>query len=206
VISVSAATGIFLVALGFVLSPGPNMIYLVSRSITQGRRAGLVSLVGVGLGLLVYLCAAAAGLSTLFRAVPWAYVALKLAGAGYLLYLAWQALKPGGRSAFAPQQLKVDPPRRLLLMGLITNLLNPKIAVFYVTLLPQFVDPARGSVAVQSLSLGAIQIAVALAGNALFVVFAGAVSRFLTRRPTWLKIQRYVMGVVLGALAVRIAS
>ena len=153
-VSTAAMVGIILVALGLVLTPGPNMIYLVSRTLTQGRRAGLVSLLGVGVGFLVYLAAAIAGLAAVFAAVPMAYAVLKVAGAGYLLYLAWQALRPGGSSVFAPEPLPPDSPRRLFAMGLVTNLLNPKIAVLYVALLPQFIDPRRGSVATQSLTPG----------------------------------------------------
>jgi len=204
-LTTTAVLGIAVVALGIVLTPGPNMIYLVSRSITQGRRAGFVSLLGVAAGFVVYLLAAAAGLATVFAAVPVAYTVLKVAGAGYLLYLAWQAVRPGGVSAFAPAELPIDPARRLFTMGLVTNLLNPKIAVLYVTLLPQFVDPARGSVAAQSLLLGAIQIAIALTVNGLIVLGAGSLAAFLTARPRWMRMQRYVMGAVLGALAVRLA-
>lgn len=200
----SQMVGIGLVGLGLVLTPGPNMIYLVSRTITQGRRAGLVSLLGVGLGFLVYLAAATAGIASVFTAVPVAYAALKIAGALYLLHLAWQALRPGGASVFAPQPLPPDRPRRLFAMGLVTNLLNPKIAVLYVALLPQFIDPARGSVALQSLVLGSVQICVALTVNTLIVLSAATLARLLGRRPGWLRAQRYVMGGVLGALAVRL--
>jgi threonine/homoserine/homoserine lactone efflux protein len=206
VVSTSALVGIAVVALGLVLTPGPNMIYLVSRSVTQGRRAGLVSLLGVAVGFLVYLAAAAAGLAAVFVAVPAAYTVVKLGGAAYLLYLAWQAVRPGGTSVFAPRELPVDPPRRLFVAGLVTNLLNPKIAVLYVSLLPQFVDPELGSVAVQSLVLGAVQIGIALTVNALIVVFAGTFAAFLARRPVWVRVQRWVMGGVLGALAVRLAT
>jgi threonine/homoserine/homoserine lactone efflux protein len=206
VVSTPSLLGIAAVALGLVLTPGPNMIYLVSRSITQGRRAGLLSLLGVAAGFLVYLAAAAAGLAAVFVAVPAAYTVLKLAGAAYLLYLAWQAVRPGGTSVFTPRELPVDGPRRLFTMGLVTNLLNPKIAVLYVTLLPQFIDPARGSVAVQSLVLGATQIVIALSVNALIVLFAGALAAFLAARPTWLRVQRYLMGGVLGVLAVHLAT
>lgn len=204
-ITTSSAFGIAAIALGLVLTPGPNMIYLVSRSITQGRAAGLVSLLGVAAGFLVYLASSAAGLATVFAAVPPAYTALKLAGAAHLLYLAWQAVRPGGTSAFAVRQLPADPPRRLFLMGLLTNLLNPKIAVLYVSLLPQFIDPARGPVAVQSLLLGLIQITVALSVNALIVTFAGALAGLLNTRPARMRVQQLLMGTVLGALAVRLA-
>ncbi|MCP9487139.1 MAG: LysE family translocator [Gaiellaceae bacterium MAG52_C11] len=123
-VSTGAVVGIALVALGLALTPGPNMLYLVARSITQGRAAGFVSLLGVAVGFLVYLAAAVAGITTIFLAVPAAYTALKLAGAAYLLYLAWQAVRPGATPIFALRELPRDPRRRLFLMGLTTNLLN----------------------------------------------------------------------------------
>ncbi len=205
-VSTSALLGIALVELTLVLTPGPNMIYLVSRSITQGRRAGFISLLGVAAGFFIYLAAAAAGLATVFVIVPGAYTALKLAGAAYLLYLAWQAVRPGGTSAFAPCELPVDPPGRLFAMGLVTNLLNPKVAVLYVSLLPQFIDPAGAPVALPSLVLGLTQIAIALSINGVIVFFAGGLALFLSTRPNWMRSQRYVMGGVLGALAVRLAT
>lgn len=204
-ISLHAELGIAAVALGLVLTPGPNMIYLVSRSITQGRRAGLISLLGVALGFLTYLLAVTTGLSAVFTLVPPLYLTIKLAGAAYLLWMAWKAVKPGGTAVFAPKKLPPDPPRRLFSMGLLTCLLNPKIAVLYLSLLPQFVDPARGHVAEQSFVLGLTQIAVALSVNCAIAMGAGTISLFLARRPVWLRVQRYLMGTVLGGLAVRIA-
>ncbi|MGF1430297.1 LysE family translocator [Kitasatospora sp. LaBMicrA B282] len=201
-----ALLGIAAVALGMVLAPGPNMIYLVSRSIAQGRRAGLVSLAGVATAFLAYLTAATAGVATLFAVVPVLYTALKLAGAGYLLWLAWQAVRPGGTAVFAPRPLPPDPPRKLFAMGFLTCLLNPKIAIMYVSLLPQFVRPARGHVAAQSFALGLTQILVAVTVNGLIALSAGSIAGFLDRRPGWLRIQRYAMGTVLGALALNIAA
>src|SRR5689334_7091368 len=122
-VSWAAVAGVFLVALAMVLTPGPNMMYLVSRTITQGRRAGVISLGGVACGFLVYLTATNLGLSAVFVAVPELYVVVKLAGAGYLGWLAYKALRPGGLSVFAPQDLPVDSSRRLFAMGLMTNLL-----------------------------------------------------------------------------------
>ncbi|WP_131743469.1 LysE family translocator [Actinomadura roseirufa] len=203
-ISFAALAGSAAIGLGFVLSPGPNMIYLVSRTVTQGRRAGLISLAGVAAGFLVYLVAATAGLTTVFRLVPPLYTAIKLAGAAYLLWLAWQAVRPGGGTVFAPRELPPDPPRRLFTMGLVTNLLNPKIAVVYVSLLPQLIDPDRGHVPLQSLALGLAQIAVALTVNGLIVLGAGGVARFLAERPGWQRAQRYLMGSVLGGLALHV--
>ncbi|MFI6519437.1 LysE family translocator [Spirillospora sp. NPDC050679] len=204
-ISFGAVAGLAAVALGMVLSPGPNMIYLVSRSIIQGRRAGLVSLCGVATGFAVYIAATVAGLSALFAMVPALYLVLKIAGAAYLLWLAWQALRPGGRGAFAPADLPSDPPRRLYAMGLLTSLLNPKIAIIYLSLLPQFIEPERGHVALQGLLLGLTQFTVAVTFNGLFVLTAGTVAAFLVRRPAWQRAQRYLMGTVLAGLAVQLA-
>jgi threonine/homoserine/homoserine lactone efflux protein len=194
-----------LLCLGMVLTPGPNMMYLVSRSICQGRRAGLVSLGGVGLGFLVYMLAAAFGITALLFAVPLAYDGLRLAGAGYLLYLAWQALRPGGRSPFQVRDLPVDSNRRLFAMGFLTNLLNPKAAMMYLSLLPQFIDPARGNVLTQSLALGCLQIIISLSLNALIASAAGTIATFLGSRPTWMVVQRWLMGTALAGLGLRMA-
>ena len=194
-----------LLCLGMVLTPGPNMMYLVSRSICQGRRAGLVSLGGVGLGFLVYMLAAAFGITALLFAVPLAYDGLRLAGAAYLLYLAWGALKPGGRSPFQVRDLPVDSNRRLFAMGFLTNLLNPKAAMLYLSLLPQFIDPARGNVLTQSLALGCLQIIISLSLNALIASAAGTIATFLGSRPAWMVVQRYVMGTALAGLGLRMA-
>lgn len=204
-VTTAALAGIAVVAVGLVLTPGPNMIYLVSRSVTQGRRAGLISLLGVAAGFAVYLAAATAGIATLFALVPSVYTTIKLAGAAYLLWLAWQTVRPGGRSAFAPRSLPLDGPRRLFVLGLVTNLLNPKIAILYVSLLPQFVDPERGHVAAQTLLLGLTQITIALTLNAVIVLTAGSLACFLGRNPGWLRAQRFVTGTVLAAFAVQVA-
>ena len=194
-----------LAALILVLTPGPNMIYCISRTLCQGRIAGLTSLAGVLLGFLVHLLAAALGLTALLMAVPLAFDAIKLAGAAYLLWLAWQAVRPGGAAPFQSRQLPVDPPGTLFRMGFVTNLLNPKVAMFYVSFFPQFIDPERGSVLVQSFQLGAVQIAISGGVNALLILGAGAITAFLSRSRGWLLAQRWIMGGVLGTLALRIA-
>lgn len=192
-----------LIALAMVLTPGPNMIYLISRSICQGPAAGLVSLAGVGIGFVVYMLSAAFGLTVLLLAVPFAYDAIRFLGACYLLYLAWNAIRPGGHSAFAVRRLPSDSIRKLFVMGLATNLLNPKSAVLYLSLLPQFIDPERGHILSQTLTLGFAQIGVSLTINALIVIGAGAIAVFLAKRPLWSRIQRYLMGTVLAGLAAR---
>lgn len=195
-----------MVSLGMVLTPGPNMVYLVSRTLCQGRAAGMISLVGVALGFIVYMICAALGLTAILLAVPYAYDAVRLAGAAYLLYLAWQAIRPGGHTPFQVRALPPDGPGKLLTMGLLTNLLNPKIAVMYLSLLPQFITPGTGGVLEQTLLLGASQIAISVSVNLLIVIAAGSVARFLASRPTWIAIQRWLMASVLAALAVRMVA
>lgn len=194
------------VSLGMVLTPGPNMIYLISRSVAQGPKAGLISLAGVAFGFLFYMLSAALGITALVFAIPFAYDALRLAGAAYLFYLAWQALKPGGRSGFEVRDLPQDGPRKLFLMGLVTNLLNPKIAMLYLALLPQFIDPTRGSVFFQSIVLGLTQIAISVSVNTLIALGAASIAHFLARRPAFALVQRWLMGTVLAGLAVRIVA
>lgn len=199
-IALFAATALLL-----VLTPGPNMIYCISRALSQGRGAGLISLAGVLVGFIVHLVAATLGLTAVLHAVPYAFDALRLAGAAYLLWLAWDALRPGGASPFVPRVLPVDTPARLFRMGLVTNLLNPKVAIFYLSFFPQFLHPERGSVLAQALQLGAVQIVVSGSVNALLILGAARIATFLARSRGWLVAQRYLMGTVLGGLALRMA-
>ncbi|MFI7632157.1 LysE family translocator [Microbispora rosea] len=180
-------------------------MYLVSRSISQGRRAGIISLSGVVAGFLVYLTATNLGLAALFAAVPQVLTAIRLAGAGYLMWLAWKTIRPGGASVFTVRDVPHDPPPRLFAMGLMTNLLNPKIAILYVSVIPQFVDIRAGNVLAQGVVLGLFQIAVAATVNFSIVLAAGSVAGFLAHRPAWLRAQRIAMGSMLGALAVMLA-
>ncbi|MDN4619097.1 LysE family translocator [Paenibacillus sp. PsM32] len=194
------------VALGMVCAPGPNMIYLISRSVTQGRVAGVISLFGVVLAFVVYIVATMMGLSALFLTVPMLYTMIKWAGAVYLLWLAWKAIRPGSdRNILEPQALTIESPKKLFMMGFMTNLLNPKAAVLYVSLLPQFIDPARGSVLMQSATLGLIQISISFIINLLIVLVASQVVSWFGKRPIWLRVQRWVMASVLTALAARMA-
>ncbi|HCS07399.1 MAG TPA: lysine transporter LysE [Pseudomonas sp.] len=187
-----------------VLTPGPNMIYLISRSICQGRKAGVTSLLGVVAGFFVHMLAAAVGLTAVFLAVPLAYEALKWAGALYLLWMAWQAVRPGARSPFEARELLPDAPSRLVLMGFLTSVLNPKVAMFYLSIFPQFISPEHGSLFIQSILLGLTQISVSFTVNLLIALFASGIAVWFVRNPLWLAVQRYVMGGVLAALAVRL--
>jgi len=191
-------------ALLMAITPGPNMVYLISRAVCQGRMAAVMSWLGVVLGFTLHMVCAAVGLTALFLAVPLGYELLKFAGALYMLWLAWQAVRPGARSPFEPRPMPPESPPRLFTMGLLTSILNPKVAVFYLSVLPQFVSPEGGSVLAQSLVLGSTQICIGGAVNLLVALSAARVAQWFARHRFWLAVQRYVMGLVLGALAVRL--
>ena len=193
-------------ALLMAITPGPNMIYLISRSICQGRAAGLMSWLGVVLGFTVHMLCASVGLSALFMAVPMGYELLKFAGAIYLLWLAWQAVRPGARSPFEAKDLPPEPPRKLFMMGLLTSILNPKVAIFYLSVLPQFISPESGSVLFQSLLLGITQVFIGSSVNLLVTLSAAVIAGWFARNRLWLAVQRHVMGLVLGVLAVKLLT
>ncbi|MFC4954513.1 LysE family translocator [Acinetobacter puyangensis] len=195
--------GFSFVALMMVLTPGPNMIYLISRSICQGKKAGFISLIGVGLGFLFYMLLAALGITAILFNTPHVYDLIRILGAMYLLWLAWGAVKPSGNSPFEVKNLPHDSNLKLFSMGFLTNLLNPKIAIMYLSLLPQFID-TTGSIFYQSIILGSLQILISVMINALIVFFAGTISIFLAKNQFFSKIQRYLMGTVLFLLAVKI--
>ena len=197
--------GMALTALVMVLTPGPNMMYLVSRSISQGRQAGLVSLTGTFVGFLVYMTLANIGLAVVFVVVPALYIGFKAAGVVYLGYLAWRALRPGGRGLFETRELPRDPNWKLFRMGLLTNLLNPKAAIMYLALIPQFIEPARGHTVLQGFTLGSVQIAVSMTVNALIILAAGSIAGFIRSRPTWATWQRRITGTMLGTVAILVA-
>ncbi|HDZ1843343.1 TPA: LysE family translocator, partial [Acinetobacter baumannii] len=169
------------ICLAMVLTPGPNMIYLISRSISQGKLAGFISLGGVAVGFVFYMLCASFGITALVVAVPYAYDTIRIAGAMYLLWLAWKALRPNATPIFNVKDLAVDSPLKLFLMGFLTNLLNPKIAIMYLSLLPQFIHPQQGSILAQSIQLGTIQIFVSVSVNALIVFSAGSIALFLQK-------------------------
>ena len=197
--------GLFAVAvLLLVLTPGPVWIYLISRTLAQGRRAGYFSLLGVLAGVVLHVLLAALGLSVLLLAVPFAFDAIKLAGAAYLLWLAFSTLRGGGMN-FEAQALPAVSDRVLLRQGLIASTLNPKVAVFYLSLFPQFIEPGAGNVFAQSLVLGIVHIAISALFDALLVTIVGALAAWFAARPLWLRLQRWVLGGAFGVLAVWLA-
>jgi len=185
------------------ITPGPNLVYLVARTVAQGRRAGLVSLAGTTTGFLAHVLAAAFGLSVLLAAVPVAYDAVRYAGAAYLAWLAWTTWRSSGPlpdGAVPPPA----PPASLFRAGLMTSLLNPKVALFQLALFPQFVDPALGSVLAQSLVLGATQLVIVAGFDALCVLAAADLKRRFAGASRWAAWSKRLLAGVFGALALRL--
>ena len=185
-------------------TPGPNMLFLVSRTLAQGRGAGFVSLAGTSSGFALHALAAAFGLSALLAAVPLAFEVVKWAGAVYLAWLAivmWRASDEPDATVVAPH----STPRAMYRQGLLTAVLNPKVAVFQLALFPQFVDPSRGSVLAQSLVLALTQLVIVVAGDSACVFAATGARRFFAGRPGWGRWSKRALAGVFAALAARLA-
>jgi threonine/homoserine/homoserine lactone efflux protein len=194
-----------LAAFAIVITPGPNMVYLISRSITQGKKAGIISLAGVICGFLFHITMAAFGLTAVLFAVPFTFTALKITGAAYLLYLAFNAVKSGSKNIFETRKdIKQDKPLRLFMMGFLTNVLNPKMAVFYLSLFPQFIKPEAGSVALQCFYLGFTQMTISFTFNFLIIMSAAKAAKWFSQNPVWVRAQQWFMATVLTTLAIRL--
>jgi threonine/homoserine/homoserine lactone efflux protein len=202
-VSSVAVLSIALVAVGLVLTPGPNTVYLVTRTMAQGRTAGMVCLSGVATGFVIYLAGSAAGVTALLTLVPHMLQGIRAVGATYLLWLAWHTLRSPS-IVDTEEQARETPPGKLFLLGLATNLLNPTVAVLYLSLLPQLIDTARGNVALQGLILGSVQAGIMLAFNCLVVLAAARIAGWLSDHPRWQRVQRWLASTILGALAVQI--
>ena len=190
--------------LALVATPGPSILYLVSRTLAQGRAAGFVSLAGTSSGFALHALAAAFGLSALVAAVPLAYEVVRWLGAAYLAWLAFVTWRT--RDAVATQAAAQRlPAAQLFRQGLLTAILNPKVALFQLAFFPQFVTPAQGSVLTQSLLLALTQLVIVVAGDSLFVLGAATVRGWFARRAGWGRWSRRALAVVFGALALRLA-
>ena len=194
-----------LTALVMVLSPGPNMIYLISRSLSQGKKAGIISLFGVMCGFLFHILMVSFGLTAIFFAIPFAFTIVKFLGVGYLLFLAYNTVTSKSKIFDADQKLQSDKPLKLFNIGLLTNVLNPKMAMFYLSFFPQFIKPEFGSILSQSFQLGIIQILISFSVNFLIVISAAKMASWFSKKPIWLRIQKWFMASVLTGLAVKMA-
>jgi threonine/homoserine/homoserine lactone efflux protein len=190
------AMTLFLVAALIILVvPGPAVLYITARSIDQGRLAGVVSVLGVAAGSLVHVCAAALGISALLLSSAIAFSIVKYLGAAYLIYL-------GIRKLLVREELRAIEERsgqrlsRIFLQGVLVNVLNPKTALFFFAFIPQFVDPARGSVALQIVLLGGLFAVMGIFSDGLYAVLAGTLGKWLKGNLRVLRAQRYFAGTV----------
>jgi threonine/homoserine/homoserine lactone efflux protein len=206
VIPSATSIGMFAVAAALLLlTPGPAVLYIVARSVEQGRMAGLASVFGITTGTLVHVLASTLGLSALLASSAFAFALVKYAGAGYLIYI-------GLRRLFRRTDLPASPlklPRRslgkLYRDGFIVNLLNPKTALFFLAFLPQFVDPARGAVPFQIAVLGLLFTLMGMTSDGLYALVAGTAGQWVKRQSRYLDWERYVTGGVFIGLGVTAA-
>ena len=192
-------------ALALACTPGPDMLLILSRSLIQGRGAGFASLFGALAGVYVHATAVALGLSELFRAVPLAYDAVRYAGAAYLLYLAWTAFRAPGSAFSVSTDATPLSLGAVFRQGLLTNILNPKVALFALALFPQFVKPEAGHVAAQILLLATVLNVIGLVVNGSLVLGANRLRRAVAGRIRFRRAPQMVLGTVFAGLALRLA-
>jgi threonine/homoserine/homoserine lactone efflux protein len=192
-------------ALAVILSPGPDTLYVLSRSVGEGRLSGVVASLGISAGLCVHVVAAALGLSQLFDYAPVAFDVLRWAGVVYLLYLAWRAFTGEATPLNVPAGVERKQLRRAFGEAALTNLLNPKIIVFYIAFLPQFTNPERGDVALQIVALGGLFILVGFCWLGGLAMAFGYFGDWLKRSARFWRWQRWIMGASLGGIALWLA-
>lgn len=196
-------TTIMIVALAsfaLVVMPGPAVIYILTRSISQGRNAGLVSAVGVNLGSSVHVLAAVAGLTVLLSNSATAYTIVKWAGVGYLAWIGLRTLMTDDEN-FAQPVLEPTALRRVFIQGVLVNMLNPKVAIFFLAFLPQFVDTNAPHATTQTLVLGMTLVTIGFVTDSMYALVGGSVGDALRRRPTVARATRLVSGSIYLALA-----
>ena len=192
-------------ALALCATPGPDMLLIASRSVSQGKASGFATLAGIQVGTYCHALAAALGLSQLFLIVPVAYDVVRYAGAAYLLYLAWQAFRSSGVMQAPAAGARRYPIGVVFRQGLLTNLLNPKMALFVLALFPQFVDPAAGSVAVQIMLLATVLNLIGIVVNGAVIMTASGIGRVFSARTRWRRTPQILLGTVFAGLAVKLA-
>ncbi|HET9364153.1 MAG TPA: LysE family translocator [Candidatus Angelobacter sp.] len=185
------------------IAPGPDMLYVIGRSLGQGRKAGIVSALGIFVGCWVHILGAAFGIAALLRSSPVAFNVVRYAGAAYLVYLGIKIIAQ--RSNLAQQQPKPASLASIFRQGVITNVLNPKVALFFLAFLPQFVDAHRGSVVWQILLLGLIFNVGGTAVNLGVAYAGGTLGELLRRNARFARMQQWFTGLVFIGLGARLA-
>jgi threonine/homoserine/homoserine lactone efflux protein len=191
--------------LALTATPGPDMLLIASRSVSQGRASGFATLAGIQVGTYCHALAAALGLSQLFLAVPLAYDVVRYAGAAYLVYLAWQTFRSTGTALTPTAGVRRYPIGVVFRQGLLTNLLNPKMALFVLALFPQFVSPGAGSIALQIMLLATLLNLIGLVVNGIVILTASRLGRVFSGRSRWRRAPQFLLGTVFVALAARLA-
>ncbi len=199
----STLSAFFVAAFLLNIAPGPDMLYVIGRSIGQGRSAGVVSALGVFVGCLFHIFAAAFGVAALLRSSPIAFSMVRYAGAAYLVYLGVRLLLQSPAS-LDPKKVESAALGRIFSQGVVTNVLNPKVALFFLSFLPQFIQPQRGSVALQVLILGMIFNAGGTLVNLAVAQAGGRLGDALKRHPGVARIQKWFTGTVFIGLGVRV--
>jgi threonine/homoserine/homoserine lactone efflux protein len=194
-----------LACLALTATPGPDMLLIASRSVSQGKASGFATLAGIQVGTYGHALAAAFGLSQLFLAVPAAYDVVRYAGAAYLLYLAWKTFRSSGTVLAPTVGTRRYSVTTVFRQGLFTNLLNPKMALFVLALFPQFVQPASGSVAVQIMVLATVLNLIGIVVNGAVILTASGLGRLFSARGRWRRVPQYLLGTVFAGLALRLA-
>ena len=200
----SALGAFFAAAFLLNIAPGPDMLYVIGRSIGQGRRAGTVSALGVFVGCLVHIFVAAVGLAALLRSSPLAYSIVRYAGAAYLVYLGVRVLLERSNNLEMPE-VQSAPLGRIFTQGVITNVLNPKVALFFLAFLPQFIQPQRGSVALQIIVLGLIFDVGGTLVNLAVAQAGGRLGDAIKRHSGLARLQKWFTGTVFIGLGMRVA-
>jgi threonine/homoserine/homoserine lactone efflux protein len=190
-------------ALALNLAPGPDMLYVIGRSVGQGRKAGIVSSLGVFVGCWMHILAAAFGIAALLRSSPMAFNVVRYAGAAYLIYLGIRLLVQ--KADLSSQQLKAESLISIFRQGAITNMLNPKVAIFFLAFLPQFIDAHRGSVALQIVVLGLIFNVGGTLVNLAVAYAGGTLGELLRRNQSVARLQRQFTGLIFVGLGLRLA-
>lgn len=191
-------------AFALVATPGPDMLLIAARSVAQGKLAGFMTYLGVAAGSFSHALALAVGLSQLFLAVPYAYDLVRYAGAAYLAYLAWQAFTAKDSFASDPKEVRKHSMWVIFRQGMFSNLLNPKVALFFLALFPQFVVPEDGAVGLQIMILAVILNILGLFVNGFVVMLAGSVRGFSNGARRFAQWPRYLLGTLFGGLAAKL--
>ncbi|MEK5231657.1 LysE family translocator [Lysinibacillus sp. FSL K6-0232] len=191
-------------AIILTLMPGPDNLFVLAQSITQDKIAGIATSLGLCTGLLVHISAAVLGISAMMYQSTVIFSIVKFAGAAYLLYLAWQSFR-AKEDALSLQQQSIQAYKKLYKKGIFMNILNPKVSLFFLALLPQFVDPSQGHVAWQMLLLGIVFLVQALILFSLFSIFAGKVRQVIIGKPTIAKRLNIVQGMLFTFIGIQIA-